>query len=120
MLKRVKAFLKKSYKLSILILAIIFIVCCIAIVVSDLKILAAIPFGFSLICIIRIITYKNGKIPFFSIDKTYQSMRSVYNEDEVEEKFKEKSLNNATVYFIIAAFSFPIWIIAEILNFLLI
>ncbi len=116
MFNRFKALLKKRRKLSFLILTAIFLVCCIAIVVSDLKVLAAIPFGFSLICIIRLITYKNGKIPFFSIDKTYQSMRIKYSEDELEEKFKEKSLNNATTYFLITVFSFPIWIIAEIIR----
>ena len=116
MFKSIKAFLVKWRKLSFLVLTVVFLVSCIAIVVSDLKILAAIPFGFSIICFIRLITYKHGHIPFFSVDRTYQSMKPKYHdEDELDEKFKEKSIDNATSYFIVVIFSFPVWIIAEIL-----
>lgn len=116
---RISAFLTKHRKLSFLILILIISVCGIALAVANLKILAAIPFGFSLICLIRLITHKEGRIPFISVDKTYQSIKAENLKEDAEEKYKEFSINSATVYFIIVVFSFPLWIIAELLKFIL-
>ena len=114
-----RSFLKTKRKTSFLIIALIFLVSSIAIVVSKLKIMAAIPFGFSIICFIRLITYKNGKIPFISSDKTWQKMRLEYPKEEAKEKYKELSIKNATTYFTICVLTFVMWIVTEILAFIL-
>lgn len=110
------SFLKKRRILSFFILTIILLVTLIAVVISELRVLAAVPFGFSIACFIRLITYKTGKIPFISVDKTWQTMRLKYSSEELEEKYKEMSINRATTYFLICLFSFPLWIIVEILT----
>ena len=111
-------FLKTKRKTSFFILVLMIFVTSIAIMVSKLKILAAITFGFSIVCFIRLITYKTGKIPFISIDKTWQRMRLKYSQEEAEEKYKEMSIKSATDCFVISVFSFIVWVVSEVIVFI--
>ena len=73
------------------------------------------PFGSSLCALFRLISYKNGKIPFFMIDYTRRNLELKYSGDELEEKYEEMSIKRATIYFIIAVLSFIFWIVCELL-----
>ena len=60
-----KRFISAHYKLSFCVTVAVFLVSCIAGVYSRLTVLAMICFGFSLASMLRLITYKTGKLPFF-------------------------------------------------------
>lgn len=71
-------------------------------------------FGFSLASIIRIGTYRVGKIPFFMRDSTWNRYRLKYSGEELDEKYKEMPLTRATWYFLLMILSLFIWVIIEI------
>ncbi len=51
-----------------------------------------IVFFFSICSMLRIISYRNGKIPFFMRDTTWENYRLQYPEDEAIEKYKKTSI----------------------------
>ena len=113
--KTIKSFLAQHSKLGIFISASLFLVGCIAAIYSTSKPFVFIYFAASLAAIFRLTTYKTGKIPFIMIDKTWDSYRLKYPEEELEDRYKEMSIARATIYFIISVIAFILWIIFELL-----
>ena len=111
----IKSFFASHYKLSICLSSIIFLISCIAIVYSNLTFVVAACFGFSLVTVLRLITYKTGKIPFVMTDNTWNVYRLKYSKEEAEKRYEEMSLNRAAAYFIVTLVSFFIWAICEVL-----
>ena len=50
----------------------------------------------------------------FGRDSDWFKFSRRYSDDEAEEKYKEASLKRATIFFILAAFSFVLWIFVEL------
>ena len=75
-------------------------------------------FFFSICSMFRIISYKNGKIPFFMKDTTWENYRLQYPEYEAKEKYKKTSIKRATTYFFISAVALAVWIIFKVLSIL--
>lgn len=114
----IKGFLISRYKLSVIYCTVHFLISCIACVYSALIPIVAVYFAFSLITILRLITYKTGKIPFLMTDKTWEKYRLKYSEEDLEQRYKEMSIKRAACYFIIYNVSFLVWVICEVLMFL--
>ena len=77
--------------------------------------LYVIPFFSSVLGLIRLTTYKYGKIPFFMSDKTWNTMINKYGEEKAEELYKEMSLKQATGAFIVSSISICVSLIVEFL-----
>lgn len=114
-----KNFLIKHYKLGVTISILIFICCSIGLVYAEIKPLVALGFGFSLAALMRLITYKTGKIPIFMKDSIYNSYRRKYSGEELDQKYEEMSINHATTLFIISIPSALLWGICETIAFLI-
>ena len=115
----VKKFISNHYRLSRFFVISIIFASGIATIFSALQNLLFWPFAFSICALFRLITYKNGKIPIFMIDYTHRHLELKYSGDELEEKYEEMSIKRATIYFIIAVISFFLWIVCELLVFLI-
>ncbi len=110
-----KEFFIKHYKLSVFINLIILSIGCCALCVSELETAVALVFCSSLATLMRLATYKTGKIPIFMRDRTWNAMSRRYkDEDELDEKYAEMSINRATTYFMLNICSLAFWIICEI------
>ena len=110
-----KNFLKRFYTLSYLLLFITIISTGIGLIYSKYVYIVVIPFSFSVAALIRLTTYKTGKISFFMRDKTWNVYEFKYSKDEIEEKFKEMSIRRATIYFALGVLSFVVWILVELI-----
>ena len=119
--KQVVRVIASHRRLSTWITAILFSVSCIAMFYTSVPLVLALYFGFSLGALLRLITYKTGKIPFIMIDKTWDGikkrLKKKYPEENEEELYKRMSLNLAATYLTVLLFAFPVWIICEILAF---
>ena len=82
---------------------------------SKMPVLCASVFGFSLITVIRLMTYKTGKIPIVMTDKLWEKYRLKYPEEIAETRYKETSIKRASSYFILTMFSFILWVICEVI-----
>ena len=110
-----KNFLKRLYTLSYLLLFITIISTGIGLIYSKYVYIVVIPFSFSVAALIRLTTYKTGKISFFMRDKTWNVYEFKYSKDEIEEKFKEMSIKRATIYFALDVTFFIIWVLVEVI-----
>ena len=115
----IKKLISTYYKTLFFIVSILFLSSCVGVFYSNLTILVALISGFSLATMMRMVTYKTGHIPLIMIDSTWNRYRLKYPEDELDERYKEMSINRASVYFMIAVVAFVIWILCEILVFCL-
>ena len=114
MYTRIKHFIISHYKLSVFFASILFFTSCIAVFFSALTYIIFPLFAFSLLTILRLITYKTGKIPIFMIDKTWETMRLKHSKEEAEKLYETMSLKRASVYFMIAVASFLVWSMCEV------
>ena len=112
---RFKRILLLHYKMSVFFATVLVLVSSISAVFSTFPILVVPCFSFSLATLLRLITYKTGKIPIFMMDKTWDKYEFKYSTDEIEKKYEEMSINRATLYFMLAIPSFIIWGIVELL-----
>ena len=110
-----KNFLKRFYTRSYLLLFITIISTGIGLIYSKYVYIVVIPFSFSVAALIRLTTYKTGKISFFMRDKTWNVYEFKYSKDEIEEKFKEMSIKRATIYFALDVTFFIIWVLVEVI-----
>lgn len=113
----IKSFLTRHYRFAEIILFAVMITGCISAIYLAGNLLIFIYFATSIATIFRLSTYKHGKLPIFMFDKTWDSYKLKYSEDEFEDKYKEMSANRATVYFIITIIVFIIWILFAILTY---
>ena len=112
---RFKRILLLHYKMSVFFATVLVLVSSISAVFSTFPIFVVPCFSFSLATLLRLITYKTGKIPIFMMDKTWDEYKFKYSTDEIEKKYEEMSINRATLYFMLAIPSFIIWGIVELL-----
>ena len=119
--EKFKTFFSKHYKLGITISVVILVTSSVAVVCSNGH-----PMAITTVCFItalpalfRFITYRTGHIPILSRDMTWNGFsfkhRKEYSEEEIDEKFKEMSLRNATTFLMISIASFIIWMIVELM-----
>ena len=109
-----KDFIIRHYKMCTVVSVFIILVSGIAMVYSTIPLMAALSFSASIICLFRIVTYKKGKILFFMHDTLWDYYRIKHSGEELEEKYKQTSINRATIFFILTAFSFVLWIFVEL------
>ena len=65
---------------------------------------------------VRLFTYKNGNVPIFMRDKSWESIKREETDEEVaNERFRSTSAKVSTVSYIIAWSAFIIALIVEIL-----
>lgn len=114
--KYVEKFIICHYKLSLLVASSVFTIGCIASVYSRFIAPAAGFFAFSLASLLRLITYKTGKIPFIIIDKTWDKYRLKYSEENLSEEYKKMCIKRATIYLMIAIVFLLIWSACEIVS----
>lgn len=77
---------------------------------------AGISFGGFLIAAVRFFTYKNGNVPIFMRDKTWESIkREEEDEEAADERFHMVSAKVATVSYIVGWIAFAVAIILEAL-----
>lgn len=114
-----KSFLIRHYKLGAFSCSILMAIASISVVFSSLKFLPAMYFIGSTLCLMRLIVYKTGKIPFLWLDTTWDSLRLKYSGEELEQRYKDISIARATNYFMISLMGFFFWIICEVIMFLL-
>ena len=116
---KTKDFLVNHRKISIFICALLFVISALSLIYSSVKLLVAATFGFSLSTMLRLTTYKVGKIPVFMTDTTWNSYElkygSEYSKEELETKYKEMSIRRAALYFLLCIISFLIWAICELI-----
>lgn len=98
----ISRFLSKYYVLNILVLSLITLIIGALIFFEPMHSLEPIAFVCSIYGGMRLITYKNGKIPFFMIDHTWDKMCVEHGEEKAEELYREMSLKHATVCYMIA------------------
>ena len=116
---KLKSFLKEHYKLGFSITILLLIISAILITyhVPTSFIMGVCVFTFG-VAMLRLVTHKNGYI-YLSGDSLWYSCkrkyRNEYSEEEIDEKFKELSLRNATVYLMIGIASFIIWLVVELI-----
>ena len=112
---KINSFFKRHYRVGFVISAGLFVISCIALLYSPVRLMAAIPFAFLLDELFRLVTYKIGKIPLFMHDKTWSAYQMKYSQEDVEEKYKQMSIKRATVDFMIAVSGFVVMIACELL-----
>ena len=110
-----KGFVKRKRKFVLYSSIFVLITSAISMRYSKLLWLIAFMFGGSLLCIVRTLTYKVGKIPFLMSDKTWDSLRLKYSEEEADEKYRELSLKVAAICYPISVISFIVWATIEII-----
>ena len=77
---------------------------------------AGISFGGFLVGTVRLFTYKNGNVPIFMRDKSWESIKREETDEKVaDERFRSMSAKFATVSYIVAWSAFIIALIVEIL-----
>lgn len=119
--EKFKTFFSKHYKLGIAISIAILVISSVDVVYSNGH-----PMDITTVCFItalpalfRFITYRTGHIPILVIDRTWNRFsfkyRKEYSEEEIDEKFKQMSLRNATIFLMISIASFIIWLVVELL-----
>ena len=111
-----RGFITAHYKQAVLYTVLVFVISSVAIYSSELRLIASFPFAFSIGAVIRLTTYKTGKIPIIMIDKTWDRYRRKYSGEELEQKYRELSLKNASVFFLIEIITLLIWGICEVLR----
>ena len=116
---KVSQFVLHHRKATAFLSSVIFLVGCCAGIYSNAKILSALVFGFSLLTLWRLMTWRTGKIPIFMSDKTWDRYRIKLSAEEADYKFKEMSMKRATLYFFLSLIVTPIWILWELLSLLL-
>jgi len=116
MIEKVKIILTSHYKFACFVSTSVFLTGCVAASYSELKFLVAVYFMFSLITIIRLLTYKFGKAPIIMNDKTWEKYRLKHPDDELEKIYKEMSLRRAAYYFFFSLLTFLVWILVEIIK----
>ena len=118
--EKFKMFFSKHYKLGIAIAIVILLISSTAVIYSNGHPLdiTTVCFMTALPALLRFITYRTGHIPIVVMDKTWDRYRFKYrkecSEDEIEDKYKEMSLRNASVFLMISIASFIIWLIVEL------
>ena len=98
----ISRFLSRHYALNIFIFALILLVMGGIIVFSPAHTLEGVSFFCSVYGLMRLITYKNGKIPIFMRDYTWNRMSAEHDEEKAEELYREMSLRHCTVCYMIA------------------
>ena len=105
------------YRLMFFVATVLFIVSIISCFYHHLPVTACAYFGASLVSLIRLITYKTGKIPFFAIDKTWNGIewrkRKELTDEAKKELYEKMSLKSAAIHFEVAIFGLCIWIVCE-------
>lgn len=113
-ISKIEEFIKRRKKTVSVTSLIIVVISVIAAYYSSVIELVAIMFVSSLICVIRMLTYSAGKIPFLVSDTIWDLLRLKHSEEEADEKYKAHSLKAVTIFYPIAIISFLIWVIAEV------
>ena len=79
----------------------------------------ALIFALAIASVLRITTYRIGKIPFLVLDKTWDTYSLKYSKEEAKRKYKEMSIKRASVYFLLALVTFLSWIVCELCFYLI-
>ena len=79
----------------------------------EFETVTCIAVAISFIAGFRLFTYKKGKIPFFMVDTAWRIYRVIYSGEDLDEKYKEMSINHATFFSIISIPLLVIGIIVE-------
>ena len=120
----IKKMIVTRYKFMFFIATFLFIVSVISILYHHLPLVASAFFAASLAGLIRLITYKTGKIPFFAIDKTWNGIewrkRKELTDEDKAELYEKMSLKLAAIHLEVAIVALCAWIICEFLAFLVV
>ncbi len=106
-------FLSAHYALNIFIFALITLISGLLAFYQPAHDFEVISFICSIYGGIRLATYKNGKIPIFMIDRTWNKMRIEHDEEEAEKLYREMSLKHCTVCYMIAVPSVVLAVVWE-------
>ena len=112
-ISKIEEFIKRRKKTVSVTSLIIVVISVIAAYYSSVIELVVIMAASSLLCVIGMLMYRIGHIPFLGRDTLWSLYRSKYSE-EADEKYKAHSLKAVTIFYPIAIISFLIWVIAEV------
>jgi hypothetical protein len=113
-ISKIEEFIKRRKKTVSVTSLIIVIISATAVSYSSVSELVVIMAASSLLCVIGMLMYRIGHIPFLGRDTLWSLYRSKYSEEEADEKYKAHSLKAVTIFYPIAIISFLIWVIAEV------
>ena len=114
--KITEEFILKHARLQIVISIVMMVVTGIMMVSIYFPISAGISFGGFLVGTVRLFTYKNGNVPIFMRDKSWESIKREETDEEVaDERFRSMSAKFATVSYIVGWIAFVVAIVWEIL-----
>lgn len=114
--KIIEGFILKHARLQIVISIVMMVVTGIMMASIYFPIPAGISFGGFLVGTVRLFTYKNGNVPIFMRDKSWESIKREETDEEVaDERFRSMSAKFATVSYIVGWSAFIVSIIIEVL-----
>ncbi len=114
--KIIEGFILKHARLQIVISTVMIVITGIMMASIYFPIPAGISFGGFLVGTVRLFTYKNGNVPIFMRDKSWESIKREETDEEVaDERFRSMSAKFATVSYIVGWIAFVVAIVLEIL-----
>lgn len=114
----VKNLIITRYKFMLCLTFLLFLVSAISLLYHHVPLTAGAFFGGSLVTLVRLITYKTGKIPFakdHTLDGAVRRSRRKNSDATRDEVYEQTSLKLASIHFIVAVVGLILWTLVELL-----
>ena len=112
---KMKAFIVKHYKLSMLLLVFVLLFSIALTIGGDVVAVSGICSIASIAGLLGMVIYKTGKIPLIMSDRgKFSAMKEEYGEEEADKLYKKQGLDMASSMYWIMVVTFPLSIVAEV------